>query len=250
MIATLPMYLRPETRDATDGFWALIRDSLRDRGVDAPDGLDHAMSPTQAWARSDLVLSQICNLPHRLGFSGMVTLVAAPDLGLPDAPPGTYYSVLVAHADDPRGTLADFAGATLAINGADSQSGWGAPAAAAAAAGIAFGRACATGAHSASARAVAARRADIAALDVASWRMIRRWDAFARDLRVIGRTPSTPALAYVTAAGTDPAPHRAALAEAFAATSPEMRGMLGLAGILDPDPAGYAALPVPAPPPA
>lgn len=250
MIATLPMYLRPETREATDAFWAAIRDALRARGIDAPDALDHDLTPQEAWGRDDLVLSQICNLPHRLAFADRVTLVAAPDLGLPDAPPGTYYSVLVARAGDPRGTLAAFDGATLAVNAPDSQSGWGAPSAAAARAGIAFARAVVTGAHAESARAVAEGDADIAALDVATWRMIRRWDAFAAGLRTVAQTPPTPALSYVTRRGADPLPYRDALAGALAALASETRETLGLQGVVAPDPEGYAALPVPPPPPA
>ncbi len=249
MIATLPMYLRAETRAATDAFWIAIRDALGARGIAAPAALDHDIAPEAAWAHPDLVLSQICNLPHRLAFHDRVTLVAAPDLGLPDARPGTYYSVLVARADEPRAELAAFDGARIAINGPDSQSGWGAPAAAAARAGIAFGSALVSGAHAESARAVAEGHADIAGIDAATWRMIRRWDAFAADLRVIAHTPPTPALAYITARGTDPAPVRAAMEEAFAALPAETRDRLGLSGIVAPDPDGYAALPVPPAPP-
>jgi ABC-type phosphate/phosphonate transport system substrate-binding protein len=250
MIATLPMYLRPETREATDAFWLGIRDGLRARGIDAPEALDHALSPGEAWGRPDLLLSQICNLPWRLGFGERVTLVAAPDLGLPDAPAGSYYSVLVVRADAPRERLADYAGARLALNSADSQSGWGAPCAAAARAGIAFGSALPTGAHRESARAVAEGHADIAGIDVATWRMIDRWDGFARALRVLDRTAPTPALAYVTARGADPAPIRAAMAEALASLPDATRDILGLRAVVAPDPEGYAALPVPPAPPA
>jgi ABC-type phosphate/phosphonate transport system substrate-binding protein len=250
MIATLPMYLRPETREATDAFWAAIREALRARGIDAPETLDHELSPQEAWEREDLVLSQICNLPHRLTFADSVTLVAAPDLGLPDARPGTYYSVLVARAHDPRDELAAFDNSTIAINDPDSQSGWGAPSAAAALAGIGFASAVVTGAHTESARAVAEGRADLAGIDVATWRMIRRWDAFAADLRVIARTPPTPALSYITAGRADPEPYRAALTEALATLPSERRDILGLRGIVPADPAAYAALSVPPSPPA
>jgi ABC-type phosphate/phosphonate transport system substrate-binding protein len=249
-IASLPMYLRSENRAVTDAFWAATRDALRDRGIEAPEALDHDASLHAAWSSPGLVLSQICNLPYRLGFDRHVTLVAAPDHRLPDTPPGHYHSALVIRADDPRETLAEFDGATIAINGADSQSGWGAPAAAAALAGIAFGAARPTGAHVESARAVAERRADIAGIDAVTWEMIRRWDGFAKDLRVLARTPPTPALAYVTAAGTDPEPLRAALTEALATLPADARTSLGVHAILPPDPPAYARLPVPELPPA
>jgi ABC-type phosphate/phosphonate transport system substrate-binding protein len=249
MIASLPMYQRPQTRSATEAFWAATRDALRARGIAAPEHLDHDATPQDAWASPGLVLSQICNLPHRHGFHAHVTLVAAPDHRLPDTPPGQYHSALVVRADDPRDGLAAFDGATLALNGADSQSGWGAPASAATRAGIRFGAAIPTGAHLDSARAVAGGRADIAAIDAVTWRMIARWEPFAAKLRVLARTPPTPALAYVTAAGRDPAPSRAALAEALATLPDGLRDVLGVHAILPPDPAGYARLPIPELPP-
>jgi hypothetical protein len=244
------MYLRPETQAATDAFWAATRDALRARGLPAPDHLDHAATPQAAWADPDLVLSQICNLPHRLGFHAHVTLVAAPDHRLPGTPPGQYHSALVVRKGDPRDALSAFDGATIAINGADSQSGWGAPSAAATRAGIAFGKALVTGAHVESARAVAEGRADIAAIDAATWQMMTRWDAFCAGLRVLDRTPPGPALAYVTAAGRDPGPFRDALTEALATLSDDTRACLGVFAILPPDPEGYARLPVPELPPA
>jgi ABC-type phosphate/phosphonate transport system substrate-binding protein len=249
MIASLPMYLRPETQPATEAFWAATRDALRARGVAAPEYLDHDATPQDAWASPGLVLSQICNLPYRLGFHAHVTLVAAPDHRLPGTPPGQYHSALVVRADDPRATLSAFDGATLAINGADSQSGWGAPSAAAARAGIAFGTVLVTGAHVHSARAVAEGRADIAGIDAVTWNMIARWDAFAGDLRVLARTPPTPALCYVTATGNDPAPYRAALTEALDSLEQETRSRLGVFAILPPDQMGYDGLSVPELPP-
>ena len=243
------MYLRPETQAATDAFWAAIRDALRARGLPAPDHLDHAATPQAAWADPDLVLSQICNLPHRLGFHDQVTLVAAPDHRLPDTPPGRYHSALVVRADDRRGSLSEFADATLAYNSADSQSGWGAPSAAAARVGLAFAHGLETGSHRQSARAVVTGEADIAGIDAVTWEMILRWDPFARDLRVLARTPPTPALSYVTAAGRDPAPYRAALAEGLATLCDETRAHLGVFAILPPDAEGYARLPVPELPP-
>jgi ABC-type phosphate/phosphonate transport system substrate-binding protein len=249
MIAALPMYARPQNRAAHDMFWAAIRDGLSGRGVEAPEALDHDIGHVASWQRPDLVLSQICNLPWVVAFSATTTPVALPDLGLEGAPPGSYYSVLVTRRDDPRDRFPDFDGATLAINDDASQSGWGAPCAAAAAAGIAFGRVVETGAHFESARAVAEGRADIAALDAATLRLIRRWGDVAHGLREIGRTPPTPAPAYVTAGDVDPAPYLSALQEAFEAMPAEVRVDLGLRAILPVDRAAYAALPVPPAPP-
>jgi ABC-type phosphate/phosphonate transport system substrate-binding protein len=96
---------------------------------------------------------------------------------------------------------------------------------------------------------VASGAADIAGIDAVTWEMIARWDPFARDLRVLARTPPTPALAYVTAAGRDPGPIRDALTQALEALPDEARATLGVFAILPPDPDAYARLSVPELPP-
>ena len=159
MIASLPMYDRPETAGANDRFWRAIASALRDRGVAAPAALDRKRDLWDTWLSPDLVLSQTCGFPYRARLHGKVTLVATPVLDLPGVPPGHYYSALVARRGGARRAFADFDGAALAYNDPMSQSGWAAPEAHARAAGIAFGRFLETGSHRASARAVAERSA-------------------------------------------------------------------------------------------
>jgi ABC-type phosphate/phosphonate transport system substrate-binding protein len=245
MIASLPMYDRPETAGANDRLWAGVACALAARGLAAPAELDRTTGMWEAWLSPDLLLSQTCGLPYRTRLHGQVALVATPVYDLPGTPPGHYHSVLVARRDDARRRFADFHGATLAYNEADSQSGWAAPTAAAAAAGIAFGRTHATGAHRASARAVAEGTADIAAIDALTWRMIRRWDEMADALTEIGTTASTPALPWITAATRDPAPLAEALAESLAELSAEDRDALGLTGVTRIPAADYLAIPNP-----
>ena len=248
MIASLPMYDRPETAGANDRLWTAVAGALRDHGIDAPATLDRRTGLWEAWLSPDLLLSQSCSFPYRTRLHGKVGLVATPVLDLPDAPPGHYYSVLVARRADPRRTFAEFAGATLAINDPASQSGWAAPHAQAAAEGVAFGRVVETGAHRASARAVADGRADIAALDALSWRIMRAWDDGAADLKVVDRTDPTPALPFITALHRDPAPIAEALDAAIAALSAVDRDRLGLLGTVRLDAAAYLAVPTPPPP--
>jgi ABC-type phosphate/phosphonate transport system substrate-binding protein len=249
MIASLPMYDRPETAGANDRLWAGIARALAARGIDAPPALDRTADLWETWLAPGLVLSQTCGLPYRTRLHGQVTLVATPICDLPGTPPGHYHSVLVARRTDPRRDLADFDGATLAYNEALSQSGWAAPAAAAAAIGITFAAGLETGAHRNSARAVAEGRADLAAIDGLTWRMIRRWDATAAELKEIGTTPPTPALPWITAIARDPAPLADAIADALADLSPEDRDALGLLGAIRFAPERYLAIPNPPPPP-
>jgi hypothetical protein len=122
----------------------------------------------------------------------------------------------------------------LAVNGADSQSGWAAaqddPAL------TPETQIVLTGAHAASARAVAEGRADIAYLDAVTWRLLAQSTPEIARLPVRHTTPPTPGLPLITARDRDPAPLRAVLTAAFAGAA--WRGAPALAGL-----AGFHVLP-------
>ena len=246
MIASLPMYLRAETESALDTFWTLTAQSLRDRNIAAPDTLDHTAPVRPTWARSDLTLGQICNLPYRTDFHGQITLIAAADFGLPDAAPGHYYSHIVTRADDPRDTLAALNGATFALNGVDSQSGWGAAWMLFREHTVTPGAYLGTGAHRASAQAVADGRADFASIDAQTYALMLRHDpALTNRLRIIARTPQSPAITFVTAGRTDPTPYRTALQDALTSLPARTRDTLMLRAIVPLSTTAYTDLPKP-----
>jgi ABC-type phosphate/phosphonate transport system substrate-binding protein len=247
MFAALPMYERPQSREAHDRFWTLVRDSLRESGLPAPDTLDRTVHHMDGWARPDLVLGQICNLPYRARFQDRVTLIGASDTGLPDAIPGYYYSVFVVRADDPATDPADYRNGRFAYNEGLSNSGWDAPQTWAARNGFAFPASLRTGTHFESLRAVAENRADIAAIDAVTFRNFMRWEPIARRVRVIGHTAATPGMTFVTALGHDPSPYRAAISAAISALSASDRDTISLYGIV-PLPASAYDIPLPAPP--
>jgi hypothetical protein len=237
-LAALPMYDRPETREATDRFWAAIRDALRAGGTSAPETLSRDADLWALWQNPDLVLAQTCGLPFRARLHPSVRLVATPDFALPGCPPGHYNSVILgrpgAWPAQPR----------PAINDPLSQSGWAALHAWAAAEGLTLGPAMLTGAHAASAAAVAQGAADICAIDAQTWRLMQRAGA-APPLSERARTPPTPGLPYITAAARDPAPIRRALDAALAALAAEDARALGLAGLATIPAATYLAQPIP-----
>ncbi len=248
MIAALPMYDLPEIAPATDRLWAGIRDRLRTAGIgDAPGTLsrDADADLMDQWLRPDLLLSQTCGLPWRAHLHGRVALVGTPDYGLPGCPPGFYRSVFVARADDPRATLADFAGARLAFNSGGSQSGWAAPVAHLTAAGIPFLAGPETGAHRASARAVAAGAADFAALDAVTFALLAGREPAITQLKVAGETEPTPGLPMIAAAGSDANTLFDAVQGAIAALSAADRATLHLRGIVRIQPETYLAQPLP-----
>jgi ABC-type phosphate/phosphonate transport system substrate-binding protein len=239
------MYDWPERTAATDRLWAALRDGLRAAGVAAPDALTRDDDLMAGWTDPRLVLGQTCGLPFAAALAGRVALVGAPDYGVPGCPPGWYRSAVVVRADDPRDGLAAFRGTRLAINGRDSQSGWGAilhHTAPLSQDGPFFGEIVVSGAHRASVGAVAAGSADIAALDFVSWRLAQRFLPEATHLRVLMLTDPTPGCPYIAAPGTDTTRHAAAVAAAIDGLDPAVRDTLGLAGFAPLTPDDYALI--------
>jgi ABC-type phosphate/phosphonate transport system substrate-binding protein len=249
LIAALGMYDRPETQGPNDRFWALIRDALRGQGIDAPDALSRGdMAYMAGWLSPELLISQTCSLPLRAKLAQKVTLIATPDYGLAGCPAGYYRSVYVARRADGFAALGEVAGQRFAYNEALSHSGWAAAYADHAARGLLLRPSLCTGAHRASAQAVAAGGADYAAIDALTWDLIQRYDDFASQLVVIDHTPATPALPYVTAMGRDPAPLLGAMVQAVSALSLADKMALHLKGLVQIPLADYLALPIPPPP--
>lgn len=249
MIASLGMYDPAPLQAANDALWALVRDGLRARGIAAPEALTRGEGAYwPAWQAPDLVLSQTCGSPYRARLHGRVTLVATPEYGVEGCAPGEYCSVYLVRTDDARGSVEAFDGARLAYNDALSQSGWAAPVNDAARRGIAFRAGPATGSHGASARAVAEGRADIAAVDAVTWAILTAQGLAPAGLRELDRTPPTPGLPFIAAAGADAPAIRAALSGAIDALPRPQAEMLRLRGLVEFRAERYLTVPTPPPP--
>jgi ABC-type phosphate/phosphonate transport system substrate-binding protein len=250
MIASLGMYDFGAAVAANDRLWALIRDELRERGIDAPDLLtrgDAAFWP--AWGSPELLLSQTCGYPYRDRLHHRVAYVGTPDYGVEGCPPGYYRSVFVVRADDPRPALADFDGTRFAFNEALSQSGWAAPQIHAARLGLRLPAALQTGGHRRSALAVAEGRADIAALDAVTYRLMLDNDAdLSARVRVIAATEPTPGLPLITAKAGPAEALCLAVGKAIASLAPGDRNDLHLKGLIKIPTEAYLAVPNPPPP--
>jgi ABC-type phosphate/phosphonate transport system substrate-binding protein len=238
MIAMLGMYDMPPLHDANDRLWQAIRSHL---GY-GPPHLDREAKAWDVWQSPDLVLAQTCGMPFRTCLHDKVTLVGTPDYALPECPPGYYRSVLVVGADAPGTTVADFAGGTFAYNEPLSQSGWAAPMTHLNAASVRFKALLRTGAHAASARAVADGHADIAGIDALTWALLCEHDDAPARLRVIAQTTPTPGLPFITAQGHDPAPIASAVRAAIQALSAQDRALLHLQGLVAIPPEAYMAI--------
>jgi ABC-type phosphate/phosphonate transport system substrate-binding protein len=250
VIAALGMYDRAEVQPANDRFWALIRDGLLARGITAPDQLTQGeLAYMKGWLRPDLVLAQTCGFPYRAKLHGHVTLIGTPDYGVPGCPPGHYRSIFLARAKDAR-PITGFDGTPIAYNEALSQSGWAAPQTHAAKLGLHLPAGLCTGGHVVSARAVAEGKADLAALDIVTWEMIRDHDpALTAALREVALTDPTPGLPLIAALGADAEATFAAVVEAIAALPSADAAALHLKGLIHIPATAYLAIPTPAAPP-
>lgn len=204
MIAALQMYDWPEVHGRNNTFWARVRAYLVNSGIDAPEHLSRPENLHAPWTQPDLILGQTCGLPLVLGLAGDATVLGRPCYGVPMATDGTYRSALVCRTDAPE-RLAEFRGTRAAVNDFQSQSGCNALANAVmdlSGNDPFFSQVVVSGAHRASAIAVAEGRADLAAIDAVAWAMFEEWEPehFAR-LRVLSWTVETPILPYIQSSG-------------------------------------------------
>lgn len=230
----LPMYDWPEIRTETDQFYALLRESLADRGFAPPHDLNRELDPMTVWQSPNLLLAQTCGLPLVTRLRDRVSVVGTPAYDI-DCSSGRYFSVLVAHRDSPFERLADLAGTRFALNEFGSQSGYAAPL-------FHLGREAPevpksltyqpVGSHRAALRAVSEGVADFAAIDAVSWAHARRHEPSSERLRVLSRTPPTPGLPFITTRRPAREVHRLHLAvvDAMAALNEPVRDALLLLG--------------------
>ncbi|MCC5956616.1 MAG: PhnD/SsuA/transferrin family substrate-binding protein [Natronohydrobacter sp.] len=223
-IATLPMYDWPELRAQVDGFYA----ALRARVPDLPAKLIRPASEQALhalWRSPALLLGQTCWGPMHVGLQEHVHVLAQPDYS--DVPGGQgidYRSVIVMRAGalmepppHPGASLPQgLAGLRAAVNSPLSLSGCLALAEDAGLRDLATD-ALVTGSHRASIRAVAAGKADFAAIDCRSWALARAYEPMAHGLIATGWTALRPGLPFITARAT-PRDLRQRLSDALAET--------------------------------
>ncbi len=241
MIASLPMYMRPENRVAHDRYWQLIRANLIQNGIDAPETLSGG-EDLEHWRRDNLILSQTCGMPYRLHLHEHVQLVGTPDYGLEGCPAGYYTSLFIVNAHETRTDLADFASANLAVNAMISQSGFAAAQTAAKNAGFQFEKLSISGGHLTSAKMVATSKADIATIDAMTWHNIQKYNDFQNQIKVLMKTTPTPGLPYICALGIDKQAVVQAITGAIATLTEKDRDALNIRGLIQIPKADYLAV--------
>jgi ABC-type phosphate/phosphonate transport system substrate-binding protein len=246
------MYDLAELRPATDAWWAGLAGHLRAQGLaDVPDTLTRGDDPHDAWLSPGLLLGQTCGYPLTHALAGRVRYVATPGYAAPGCDGPHYRSAVIVGADSGAGDLAALRGAVCAVNATDSHSGYnvlrrmvadvanGAPF---------FSDVLVTGGHRASVAAVAAGKADVAAVDCVTLALLERVAPVERNgVRILAWSPPALGLPTITAGGTDDdtvAALRRALRDAVADESlREVREALGLSDIAMLDDNAYAVIP-------
>ncbi len=228
MTTSFPMYLRPETVNAHRSYYALIRKQLSARGIDSPNNFTEPEDLYSAWESPTLFLSQTCGMPYRNTLHGKVKLVGTPDFQLEGCQPGYYRSAMVVRREEADKPLVDFKNAVFTFNSDDSQSGYATAWQLTQKHGFWFKTRVPSGSHRESALAIAEGRADIAAIDANTWRMLNTYEPSSQQLSVIGWTDPTPALPYITAPSNDAAAMFDAISDAITELSPEHREQLNI----------------------
>jgi len=212
MIASLPMYDWPETREYTDQFWQSMAQALTAVCKSVPASLTRSDIHAQ-WQRDDLLLSQTCIYPLVTELPSSTVVVGTPIYNTDMCENGRYASVILVDQAHSGIALSSFNGSTLAYNSPDSQSGFNAlkslltnerlidekqP--------VFFAKTIRTGSHRKSIEAVASGAATICAVDPVSWALAQRYDNHAKKIHVLSTTAFTPALPLISSAAAIPQP--------------------------------------------
>ncbi len=240
-IAALAMYDAPAVvAAANDTLWAGLRDRLRTAEiVGVPHRLTRDGSYADPWLDPRLLLAQTCGFPYVRHLRGRVRLVATPVYGFPGGSGAERRSVVVVAAGASFAHVADLRGRRAAINDPGSNSGANLLAALVAPLardGRFFSSVTETGGHRESLAAVAAGRADVAAIDSVTFGLLARHaPEEVAGVRALCETPGGPGLPLITrgeATDAEVAVLRQALAGVLAEPRFEgARETLGLVGI-------------------
>jgi len=202
------MYDMPQLTAAHDALWTWFAQRLSQVGLSCvPASLSRQLSYQDSWRHPGLLLGQGCEYPLATSHVGYVRPIATPSYAAEGCEGGYYRSALVVRTQDSAERLGDLRGRRCVLNDSSSNSGMNLLRAAVAplARGAAFfSSVSVSGSHRRSIEMVASGQADLAAVDCVSWAHLRRHDpAQTSMLRVLGWSPRSPSLPFITALTTD-----------------------------------------------
>jgi len=241
MLVSFAMYNQPPLLPLWQAWWQSIVPYIQAAGVNnLPQQLSWPQDYMAHWRQPNLLLSQVCALPLVDHLRGQVQYVASPMFATDLQQGSDYCSLLLVAQNSPIEQLADLRHAKVAINTADSQSGYGILNYSLMLTGIGLETLVSayaeSGSHQQSLQWLQQGKVDIAAIDCITYYFIAKHQPqLLQGLRCIGRTEHTLGHAWVTGLQTSAATIaqlRLGLKQAMAA--PELSALqaqLGLTGM-------------------
>lgn len=251
LTASLPMYNLPEMREANARFWEALRGLLAEAGLrDLPDKLTFDRGPVPERIGPEVLFSQTCGYPLETIFRGQAIRLGTPCYAAPGCDGPTHRAFFVVPEASRARTLSDVRGSRFLLNSPVSNSGMNLPRrslAEIAGGAPLFAEIVETGGHPASLDRLLRGEGDIASIDCVTYAFWRHYrPEAATRLRIIGETPPSPAIPFVTSVATPPdtvqilrAALRTVMHEARYAAA---RGGLMLTGIVDMPDTAYRGL--------
>jgi ABC-type phosphate/phosphonate transport system substrate-binding protein len=227
LTASLPMYNLPEMRAVNARFWEALRGLLAEAGLrDLPESLSFDRPPVPERIGPEVLFSQTCGYPLETIFAGQAIRLGTPCYAAPGCDGPTHCGFFIVPARSKAQTLRDLEGGVFLFNHRHSNTGMNLPRRSLA--NIAggrplFARVVETGSHPGNLDRIARGEADATAVDCVTFAFWSHYRAdAARHVRVLARTPPSPAIPFVTSAMT-PAPTVDILRAALQALSGEAR---------------------------
>ena len=207
--ASLPMYNLPEMRAVNARFWEALRGLLLEAGLrDLPEGLSYERPPVPDRIGPEVLFSQTCGYPLETIFAGQAVRLGTPCYAVPGCDGPTHCGLFIVPAASTAEELRDLQGGMFLFNHRHSNSGMNLPRRGLA--DIADGRplfasVVETGSQPGNLDRIARGEADATAVDCVTYAFWCHWRPEAAcHVRVLARTPPSPAIPFVTSVAMPP----------------------------------------------
>ncbi len=205
--ASLPMYNLPEMGPVNARFWEDLRGLLIEAELrDVPETLSFDCPPVPERIGPEVLFSQVCGYPLETIFSGQAVRIGTPCYDAPGCDGPSHCGLFVVPASSKAGELRDLQGGKFLFNHRHSNSGMNLPRRALAEVADGrpfFAQVIETGSHPGNLDRIARGEADATSVDCVTFAF---WSHYrpqaARQVRVLARTPPSPAIPFVTSAAT------------------------------------------------
>jgi ABC-type phosphate/phosphonate transport system substrate-binding protein len=205
--ASLPMYNLPEMRPVNLRCWEALRELLAEAGLrDLPESLSFERPPVPKRIGPEVLFSQTCGYPLETIFRGQAVRLGTPCYAAPGCDGPTHCGFFIVPVGSEARTLSDLAGGIFLFNHRHSNSGMNLPRRALAeiAGGQRlFARVVETGSQPGNLDRIARGEGDATSVDCVTYAFWCRYrPELASKVRVLARTPPSPAIPYVTSVAT------------------------------------------------